>query len=101
MIHVLASIHVKTGQRDNVLKAIHGNLADVRAEAGCILYTPAVDTDSGMPAQEVDDSIITMIETWQDLPTLEAHSKAPHMLRYRESVKDMVEKVTLKVLQDA
>ncbi|HIN17781.1 MAG TPA: antibiotic biosynthesis monooxygenase [Gammaproteobacteria bacterium] len=101
MIHVLASIHVKEGKQAQALAAIHGNLATVRAEAGCIQYTPAVDIDTGMPAQETDDSIITMIETWKDLSALKAHSTAPHMLTYRESVKDLVEKVTLKVLEDA
>ena len=101
MIHVLASIHVKEGKQAQTLAAIHGNLAAVRAEAGCIQYTPAVDIDTGMPAQETDDSIITIIETWKDLSALKAHGTAPHMLTYRESVKDIVEKVTLKVLEDA
>ena len=50
MIHVLASIHVKEGKRAQALAAIHGNLAAVRAEAGCIQYTPAVDIDADMPA---------------------------------------------------
>ena len=49
MIHVLASIHVKVGKRAQALAAIHGNLAAVRAEAGCIQYTPAVDIDTDMP----------------------------------------------------
>ena len=101
MLHVLASLHVKEGKRAQALAAIHGNLAAVRAEAGCIQYTPAVDIDTDIPAQETDDSIITMIETWQDLSALKAHSTAPHMLTYRESVKNIVEKVTLKVLEDA
>ena len=47
MIHVLASIHVKEGKRAQALAAIHGNLAAVRAEAGCIhiIGTTGLDAD--------------------------------------------------------
>ena len=45
--------------------------------------------------------IVTIIEKWESLAALRAHLTAPHMLTYREKVKDIVENVSLKVLQEA
>ena len=43
MIHVIALITAKPGQRDTVLEAFRGNVAAVRAEEGCIEYGAAVN----------------------------------------------------------
>jgi quinol monooxygenase YgiN len=38
------------------------------------------------------------VEAWESLDALRNHLKAPHMLDYKEKVKDMVKSVSLKVL---
>jgi quinol monooxygenase YgiN len=40
-------------------------------------------------------------EKWESLEALHAHLRAPHMLTYREQVKDMVEDLSLNVLEEA
>ena len=45
MIHVVAVITAKPGQREAILQAIRANLPAVRAEKGCIEYGPAIDAD--------------------------------------------------------
>jgi quinol monooxygenase YgiN len=58
-----------------------------------------IDVDSGLPPQHLDR--VTVIEKWESLEALHAHLRAPHMLTYREQVKDMVEDLSLNVLEEA
>jgi quinol monooxygenase YgiN len=101
MINVLASIRVKTGRRSDFIKIFKANMPLVRAEKGCIEYFPAVDIDAKLSRQVLDENIVTIIEKWESLEALHDHMKAPHMLAYREKVKDLVESSTLKILQEA
>jgi quinol monooxygenase YgiN len=101
MIHVLAAIRVKPGNRPRFLEIFKANVPAVRAEAGCVEYRPTVDAASGLPPQQLDADTVTIIEKWESLDALRAHLAAPHMAAYREKVKDLVAGVTLKVLQDA
>ena len=101
MIHVLASIHVKEAHLAEFIAIFKANVPAVLREKGCIEYAPTIDVASGMARQELDAKVVTIIEKWESLEDLQAHSQAPHMLSYGEAVKEMVEKVTLKILQAA
>lgn len=101
MIHVLAFVRVKPGQREAFLEVFKANIPEVTKEAGCRQYLPAVDIASGLPVQQVDPHMVTIIETWESVQALQDHLKTPHMLAYREKVKDLVESLTIQVLQPA
>ena len=101
MIHVLASIHVKTGKVSEFLEIFKSNVPRVLKEKGCMAYVPAVDIDADLPPQHLDENVVTVIEKWESLEALYDHFKAPHMLSYREQVKGIVERVSLKVLKEA
>ena len=101
MICVIATIKAKAGQRNALLACIEDNLSNVHAEIGCLEYQPMVDTESSLGAQQLDENIVTMVEKWETMSNLNAHAVAPHMLEYREKVKDIVESVSLKVLTPA
>ena len=101
MIHVLASIQIKPGQRQAFLNAFHAIVPTVLAEEGCVQYTPTVDVDINLAAQQLDENIVTIVEKWESVPALQAHLVAPHMEAYRETVKDLVVSASLKVLEDA
>lgn len=102
MIHVLASIRVKSGRRDEFLSHFNRNVPNVLAEDGCHGYVPAVDIESGISVQgRLREDLVTVIEQWESLEHLHAHLKAPHMDVYREQVKDLVEDVALQVLTPA
>ena len=101
MICVIATIKAKVGQRDALLACIKDNLAKVHAETGCLEYQPMVDTESSLGAQELDENVVTMVEKWETIANLNVHAVAPHMLDYRDKVKDIVESVSLKVLTAA
>ena len=101
MLIVVASIRVKAGKRAEFIEIFNGNVPKVRQENGCIEYAPTIDFDIDLPVQQLDDHVVTIIEKWQDIAALRAHFGVPHMLEYRKKVKDLVEDVSLKVLQQA
>ncbi len=99
MIHVIATIELNPGTRDAFLAEFRKLVPQVRAEAGCLEYGPAVDVASGAAAQpRVRENVVVVVEKWTDLAALDAHSKAPHMDAYRPKVKAFVKTVTLHVL---
>ena len=101
-VFVIATIEVKAGKREEFIKIFKGNVPKVHAENGCLLYTPAVDFQSEIAAQiPMRDNVMTVVEQWASIEALRTHLVAPHMNTYREAVKDMVEKVSLQVLQPA
>ncbi len=101
MIHAIASIHVKDGRVAEFLAIFKANTPEVRREKGCIEYEPTVDVPTGLPPQVLNSNVVTIIEKWTSLDDLRAHLTAPHMLAYHNKVKNIVEKVALKVLEKA
>lgn len=101
MVVVVASIRVKRGKETEFLEIFRENVPKVVAEQGCLEYFPTVDCDAGLPVQKLDAQMVTIIEKWQSLAALHDHLASPHMLDYREKVKDLVEDVSLKVLTEA
>jgi quinol monooxygenase YgiN len=99
MIHVIATIKVKPGMRETYLGILKANVPNVLAEKGCIAYVPTVDVESGIPVQvDLRSDVVTLVEAWESLSDLQAHLKTPHMLDYREKVKDLVKNISLHVL---
>jgi quinol monooxygenase YgiN len=50
--------------------------------------------------QVLDKNVVTILEKWESLEALHAHLGSPHMLDYREKAKNVVESVSVKVLQE-
>ena len=101
MIDVIASIRVRPGRLDEFLTVFKALVPEVLAEDGCHGYYPAVDIDTGLDAQVKDPKVVTVVEKWRDTDALRAHLAAPHMLRYRERAADLVESVSLTVVEPA
>ena len=100
MVHVIATIDIAPGKRDEYLELFSQLVPKVRAEQGCLAYGPTVDIDSGISVQiPLRDNAVTVVEQWSDLDALQAHLTAPHMGEYKEAVKDIVVGLTLQVLQ--
>jgi quinol monooxygenase YgiN len=102
MIHVIATIETAPGMRDDFLAAFAELVPDVKAENGCIEYGPAVDLATSIGDQPaVRENVVTVIEKWGSVEALKNHLEAPHMVRYRRTVKDMVVGVSIRVLEPA
>jgi quinol monooxygenase YgiN len=101
MINVIASIHIKKGRLSEFLGIFKANIPNVKAEKGCIEYVPTVDVPTGLPPQELNENVVTIIEKWDSIEDLQTHLKTPHMLAYRENVKDLVDNLSFKILGEA
>ncbi|MDA3918701.1 MAG: putative quinol monooxygenase [Deltaproteobacteria bacterium] len=100
MINVIASIHVKESKLEEFIEIFKSNIPAVLTEEGCIEYMPTVDVPTGLPPQELNSNVVTIIEKWDSLDDLKAHLSAPHMLEYREKTKGLVEEMSVKVLKE-
>lgn len=102
MIHVIAIITTKPGQRAKVLEAFRANMPAVHAEAGCIEYAPAVDTPPvGSFQTALGPDTFVVVEKWESAKHLEAHIAAPHMQAYGAKVRDMIASRVIHVLDPA
>jgi quinol monooxygenase YgiN len=102
MIHVVAIITAKPGNRDTILEAFRANMAAVHAEAGCLEYGPATDTEGvgGFQTKFGSDTFL-VIEKWESLDHLKAHAGSPHMATYGAKTKDLIASRVIHVLSPA
>ena len=99
MIHVIATVNVAAGKRDAFLAEFRRVVPLVRAEKGCIEYGPTIDVATTLTVQGPPrENTAVIIEKWRDIESLEAHLIAPHMLEYRQRVKELVASVSLQIL---
>jgi len=99
MIHVLAIVSAKPGQRDKILTVFRANMPAVHAEAGCIEYGPVVDAEGmgGFQTKFGPDTFV-VIEKWESIDALKAHAAAPHMAAYAAKTKEMIASRVIHVL---
>ena len=102
MIHVIATIELAPGSRDAFLAEFRKLIPDVKAEAGCIAYGPAVDAETDIPTQaRIGADKVVIVEQWESVAMLKSHAVAPHMQAYRVRVKEFVKGMELRVLSPA
>jgi len=99
MIHVLAIITAKPGQRDAILAAFHANMPAVHAEVGCIEYGPAIDAEgAGANQTKLGPDSFVAVEKWESLDALKAHAASPHMAAYGAKTRELVASRVIHVL---
>jgi quinol monooxygenase YgiN len=102
MIHVIAEIELVENRRSDFLEEFHKIVPLVREEEGCLEYGPTIDLETNISAQPAArPHTVVVVEKWRDLDALEKHLIAPHMLQYRNRVKDLVAGATIHILQPA
>ena len=102
MIHVIAVITAKPGQRAAILEAFRANVPSVRAEQGCIEYGAAIDADPALPVQtKYGADTLLAIEKWESMDALKAHAAAPHMKAYAEKTRDLIASRVIHILSPA
>ena len=100
MIHVLATVELADGKREEFLQEFQQLVPKVLAEDGCIEYGAAVDVPTSVPAQTPPpENAVTVVEKWESIEALEAHLVAQHMLDYRTKVKSLVTGTKLRILE--
>jgi len=102
MVHVLAIITAKPGMRGQILEAFRANVANVRAEDGCIEYSGVVDAANALPFQtKCGDDTFLVIEKWASMDALKAHAAAPHMAAYGAKTRELIASRVIHILSDA
>jgi len=99
MIHVVATLTVQEGRRDEYLAIFGKYVPIVQAEDGCIRYEPFVDIDSGLERQKpLRENVVVVLETWESLEKLHAHIAAPHMAELKAELGDIVTDLDLQIV---
>jgi len=102
MIHVIAIVTTKPGQRDAVLRLFRANVPAVLAEQGCLAYEATIDSSPALKFQTaLGADSFAVVEKWESTAALEAHLAAPHMATYGASVRDMIASRAIHVLSPA
>ena len=102
MIHVIAVITAKPGQRKSLLAEFHANIPAVRAENGCIEYGVAVDAEPALKFQTAyGPDAVVVVEKWENLDALKAHGAAPHMVAFGAKTKELVASRAIHILTPA
>lgn len=102
MIHVIAVITAKPGQRENILAHFRANVPAVRAEQGCIEYGAAIDADPALGFQtKWGPDTFLVVEKWENMDALKAHAAAPHMAAYAGKTKEFIASRVIHILQPA
>lgn len=99
MIHVIAVITTKPGQRETVLEAFRAMVPLVQAEQGCIEYGAAVDAPGDLKFQtKYGPDTFVVVEKWESLDALKAHAAAPHMAAYAAKTRELVANRAVHIL---
>ena len=102
MIHVVAVITAKPGQREAILKEFRANVPNVLVEQGCIEYGPAIDAEPAAGFQtRIGADAFMVVEKWESMDALKAHAAAPHMAAYGAKVKDLIASRVIHILSPA
>lgn len=90
MITILGQYTIEPGGMDIVVAAAQGLAAATRTEAGCLSY---------LLYRSVEHPVgFCSVETWADLPSLEAHRAAFHVRRYVETVGPVIASRSIAVI---
>ncbi|MBU4273016.1 MAG: antibiotic biosynthesis monooxygenase [Planctomycetes bacterium] len=102
MLCVIATIEVAAGRRDDLLALFRELVPKVRAEDGCIEYSPMIDVHGGLEAQSPpQDNSLVILEKWESIDALKAHLKTLHMAEYFRQAEDLRLSMNLRILQPA
>jgi quinol monooxygenase YgiN len=99
VVHVIAILTTKPGQRDAVLALFNANVPAVLAEDGCIAYEATIDTENAGPMQtRFGPDTFVVVEKWESMQALGAHAVSEHMKAYGASTKDMLADRVIHIL---
>jgi len=102
IVHVIAILTAKPGQRDTVLTLFNANVPAVLAEDGCMFYEATIDAENvGLGKAAFGPDTFVVVEKWSCMVALNAHSSSAHMAAFGVAVKDMMADRSVHVLSPA
>lgn len=101
MIHVIATIEVVAGRRNDFLSAFHQLMPHVHAEQGCVEYGPTVDVSTEIAKDPPRQDIVVVVEKWASLAALKSHLSASHMADFRQANGHLIKGISIQVTESA
>ena len=81
MYVIIAPIQIKPGFKDQFIAAVTEDAqGSVRDEPGCLRFDVIQDA--------IDVNRIWLYEVYKDEAAFQAHTQAPHFLKFRDTIKD-------------
>lgn len=87
MIIVIARAEVDPARVDELRPALDAMMRATWEESGCLSYSMAVE----------GDSVVSIVERWQDVAALKAHFTMPHMQAFNDAVMGAVRSIDAKM----
>ena len=88
MIHVLATIRLNPGTRDQFLADFREVMPSVLAENGCLAYGPAIDATTDLPQQQrLGGDALMVVEQWDSVEALQLITQEIEALHGRDDIK--------------
>ena len=84
MILVTATITANPGERDKIITKSQDLIESTRLESGCISYNLYASTES--------DTILLMLEQWENLEVLETHMQTKHFKAFGVAIENLLAK---------
>ncbi len=102
MIHVIAVITARPGQRAALLDKFRKVMPLVHAEPGCVQYEPIVDLPGATSFQQpAGPDTYIVVERWESVEALRAHSGSAHMRDYNEDAASLIASRAIHVMTPA
>ncbi len=99
MVHVVAILTAKPGKRTELLGAFLKVVPLVHAEKGCIEYQAVKDAvDAGKIQTPLGPDSYMVVEKWETMEDLNAHSGAAHMVEFGQSSSHLIDSRKIHVL---
>ena len=100
MINVVVTMIIKEGRMNDFLAECTKIRPLVLKEEGCHGYEYTREIASPLGIQEpIDSNRITLLEQWESIEALKAHSVSPHMKEFGPRMKEMRASVTARVTE--
>ncbi len=100
MIHVAAIITARPGKRAELLETFEQVMPAVHREKGCVEYHPVVDVDGAGSAQtELGPDAYMVVEKWESIEDLHAHSASDHMVAFGKQAGHLVADRKIYILE--
>lgn len=102
MVYCVVTMIIKEGRMNEFLAECGKIRPIVLKEAGCLMYDYTREFSSGMTRQEpINPNRVTLLEKWESLDAINAHSATKHMTDFVDKVKDMRESVVIRACESA
>ena len=92
MIHLIATLHIRPGTTDEVVRLATPCIEATRREDGCLLY----DLHQSL----TEPSKLVFVEKWESREALERHFREPHLIAWRDAGAPFITEKAIEIVSN-